>query len=301
MHVPARRQQPVDDQQAREAGLAQQIPRVLPRGGRRRGGMAVDRDEARDGEPGERQRGEREEREAKAADVDQRSGEHRADDVGERRRKAEPREDLLQRRRVARHPAGGALDRDQADVGAGAGEDRSDAEDGERAPRQQRRDDCGDAAACGQDDGDADRQVVAMAVGEPAGGKRERDRRRREEAEQDADRPGRVAFAQRRERRRHPHAGHARVQRDLAADQRQQRARQVVAARPAVAARLTHPRLRGCAAAATGCAARAAPRRSSAGATSRWCAAGHRRSCWTPRRASSWSWRGSRRTARTRS
>ena len=81
-----------------------------------------------------------------------------------------------------------------------------------------------DAADDGERDRDPDRHVVAVAIGEAPGGEREHDRRRREQAEQNADRPRRVAFAQRRERRRHADAGHARMQRDLAADQREQRA-----------------------------------------------------------------------------
>ena len=130
-------------------------------------------------------------------------------------------------------------------------------------------------------DRDADRHVVAVAIGEAPGGERERDRRRREQAEQHAHRPRRVAFAQRRQRRRHADAGHARVQRDLAADQGEQRAASSTLSasrrrrpQPSVGSSNSPP-----SAAAPARVRRSRPRRRAARAPSRACASRLRRSC----------------------
>ena len=125
VHVPARREQPVDEQEPREAGRLQQVPGVARwRCGGGDGGARLDRHEARPapGWPAAAARARRRRAESRSgrSAFRRRTGPTTFD---ERRREAEPAEDALAGSVGSlRHPSGRALDRDQAEVGAGAGE-----------------------------------------------------------------------------------------------------------------------------------------------------------------------------------
>jgi hypothetical protein len=73
--------------------------------------------------------------------------------------------------------------------------------------------------------GQPHRTVVAMAVGHAPGAQRGRHGRRSEQAQQQTDGPLGVVLSQHQQWRCDTHTGHARMQENLAEDQRQQRAR----------------------------------------------------------------------------
>ena len=171
-----------------EARQREQIPRGLAPPGARRD-HRLGRNPTRPRQRRERQDREHGEGETEPAGVDERAREHRADDVGQRRREAEPREHLLQLGRIARHAAGCALDRDQAEIGAGPGEQAGGAQGRDLPARQRRPEHGAQAAGDRQQHRDLDRQVVAVTIGEAPGRQREDDGRDGEAAEDDAERP----------------------------------------------------------------------------------------------------------------
>ena len=153
-------------------GSAQQVPARCRRApvAPRRGGASRGTCRAAD-QRGERQQQHRSEGGAKAASVDQHAGQHRPDHVGQRRRQAEPAEDAHALGAVGGRAAGGALDRDQPDVGAGAGaasRPRTAARTA-RAAEPASTATASSAAERRQGHRELHRPVVAVAVGQPAG------------------------------------------------------------------------------------------------------------------------------------
>ena len=224
VQIPARREQPVHHQQAPQARRAEQVPgavRARPGHMRRH---HLHRHASRPPQAQQRQQHQHAERDAKAAPVDQQPGHHRPEHVGHGGREAEPAEHALELGRPHRAAAGGALDRNQPVVRAGAGEQRRQAQHDEvmrRGPGGRHREGATDH---GERHRHVQRPVVAVAVREAAGLQREQDRRGGEQAHQHPDRPGRVALPQHPQRPGHAHTGHRGVQADLADDQRGQHA-----------------------------------------------------------------------------